>query len=153
MSTFNWWVLETQGSQPIMLKNLPRHCTTLNIIFGVTNFMSCSIPIVNRGVVSLTLKFNPTLFVIFCKNKFGDYRFTMLQLPSLTKWYFIQTPNHPQQCFVTCCWTRERKVLANGWTHPSSMTTFVHLLIRSVIWEVTVLTIDSHMIYSVDLHT
>ena len=33
--------------------------------------------------------------------------------------------------------TREGRVLANGWTHPSSMTIFVHLFIRSVIRKVT----------------
>ena len=36
--------------------------------------------------------------------------------------------------------TREGRVLANGWTHPSSMTIFVHLFIRSVILKVTTMT-------------
>ena len=34
--------------------------------------------------------------------------------------------------------TREGMGLAKGWTHPSSMTVFVHLFIRSVIWKVTI---------------
>ena len=33
--------------------------------------------------------------------------------------------------------TREGRVTANGWTHPSSMTVFVHLFIRNVIQKVT----------------
>ena len=44
--------------------------------------------IVNPSIVSPTLNVNPTLFVIPCKF-FGDYRFKVLQLLSLTKWVFI----------------------------------------------------------------
>ena len=33
----------------------------------------------------------PTLFVIPCKNFFGHYRFTMLQLPTLTTWILSST--------------------------------------------------------------
>ena len=44
---------------------------------------------VNHGVVSPTLDVNPHLFVIPC-NFGGDYRFTLLQLLSLTKCFFIQ---------------------------------------------------------------
>ena len=51
-------------------------------------WLSCSILIVNRDVVSSTLNVNSTLFVIPC-TCFGDYRFTMLQLLSLTKWIFV----------------------------------------------------------------
>ena len=36
--------------------------------------------------------------------------------------------------------TREGRILANGWTHPSSMTIFDHLFIKIVIWKVSIVT-------------
>ena len=41
--------------------------------------------------------------------------------------------------------TREGRVLANGWTHSSSMTIFVHLFIRSVTQKVTIVNIEYHI--------
>ena len=38
--------------------------------------------------------------------------------------------------------TREGRVLANGWTLPSSMTIFVHLFIESVIQKITIVTLN-----------
>ena len=51
--------------------------------------MSCSTLTVNRSIVSPTLDVNPTSFVIPCKF-FGDNRFIVLQILSLSKWFFIQ---------------------------------------------------------------
>ena len=47
--------------------------------------------------------------------------------------------------------TREGKVLANGWTHPSSMNVSVQLFIRSVTQKVTIVTWNTiwHYIFSV----
>ena len=39
--------------------------------------------------------------------------------------------------------TREEMVLANGWTHPSSMTIFVNLFTRNFIPKVTILTLNA----------
>ena len=46
--------------------------------------MSSSILFVNHGIVSPTVNVNPTLFVISCKKKLGDYRATSMHLLSLT---------------------------------------------------------------------
>ena len=43
--------------------------------------------------------------------------------------------------------TREGRVLADGWTHPSSMTVFVHVFIKNVIQKVSVVTL--HIIFRV----
>ena len=43
--------------------------------------------------------------------------------------------------------TREGRLLAKAWTHPSFMTVFVHLFIRSVIQKVTIMTLN--IIFSV----
>ena len=62
------------------------------MIFSVTN-SNClgSILIVNCSIVSPTSNVNPTLFVIFVKS-LGDYRFTVLQVLSLTyQVIFIQS--------------------------------------------------------------
>jgi hypothetical protein len=45
--------------------------------------------------------------------------------------------NHPWQY----CITREGRVVANGWNHPSSMTIFVHLFISSVTQNVIIVTL------------
>ena len=39
--------------------------------------------------------------------------------------------------------TKEGVILANRWTHPSSLTTFVHLFIRNVIQRVTIVTLNT----------
>ena len=44
---------------------------------------------------------------------------------------------HTWQCFITSCWQEKVGFWATGWAHPSSMTIFVHLFIRSVIQRVT----------------
>ena len=59
----------------------------------------------------------------------------MLQLLSLTKWFAIQTTIIHDKI------SSQGRVLANGWSHPSSMTKCVHLFIRSVIQKVTIATI------------
>ena len=41
--------------------------------------------------------------------------------------------NHPWQRFITRCWQEKVGFLANGWTHQSSTTIFVHFFIASVI--------------------
>ena len=43
-------------------------------------------------------------YLSFLVNLLGDYGFTVLQWPSLTKWYFIQNSNNPWQYFITSCW-------------------------------------------------
>ena len=58
--------------------------------------------------------------------KLGHYRFTMLQLLSPNKYFFIQFQSS-LIIFHHKLLTREGKVLANGRTHPWSMTIFVHL--------------------------
>ena len=68
--------------------------------------MSCSTLIVHRNLVSPTLNVHPTLFVIPC------------HLESVFSSKF--------QSSMTICHHKliigEGRVLANGWTHPSSMT-------------------------------
>ena len=51
--------------------------------------------------------------------------------------------NHPRQYIHHKLLTREGRVVATGWTHPSSMTIFVHLCIRGVIWKVTIVTLNT----------
>ena len=62
--------------------------------------MSCSILIVNRGVVSNTLNVNPTLFVIPCKLFLGiiDYSVAII-----VTYQAIIHPNfnHPSQYCIT----------------------------------------------------
>jgi hypothetical protein len=41
---------------------------------------------------------------------------------------FYLNSNHPWQYFITKLLIKEGRVLANGWTHPSTMTIFVHLI-------------------------
>ena len=80
----------------------------------------------------------------------GDNRFIVLQLLSLTKWIFIQIQSS-MTIFHHKLLTREGRVLANRWTHAASMTIFVNLFIRSVIYKVTIVTINTiwHIIFSV----
>ena len=74
----------------------------------------CSILIVNRGIlVSPTLDFNPTLFVIPCRKKLGDYKLTMLQLLSLIKW-FSSVFQSSMTIFRQKLLTKEDRVLTNG---------------------------------------
>ena len=51
--------------------------------------------------------------------------------------------NHPWKYFITTCWQEKVGFLANGWTHPLSMTTFVHLFIRSILRKVTIVTLNT----------
>ena len=73
-----------------------------------------------------TLNVNTILFVIPC-DYWGDYRFKILQLLSLTKWIFIKF--HSSMTIFT------HKLLAregrDGGTHSTSMTIFVILFIIS----------------------
>ena len=55
--------------------------------------------------------------------------------------------NHPWQHFSHRFLAREGGILANRWTHPSSMTIFVCLFIRSVIQKVTIVALN--IIFSV----
>ena len=66
--------------------------------------------------MSPTLNVNPTLFVIPCKF-YGDNRFTMLQLLSLTKRFFYPNLNHPWQYFIRS-WSQE-KIGFGQWMNSS----------------------------------
>ena len=68
----------------------------------------------------------------------GDYRFTVLQLLSLTKWLFIQISIIHDNISSQVA----GRVLANGWTHLSSITVCVHVFIISVIPKFTIVTYD-----------
>ena len=56
---------------------------------------------------------------------------------------FSSTFQSPTTLFHHNLVTREGRVLANGWTHPSSMMVFVHLFIRTVIRKVTIVTLNT----------
>ena len=51
--------------------------------------------------------------------------------------------SHPRQYIHHKLLTREGRVVATGWTHPSSMTIFVHLFIRGVIWNATIVALNT----------
>jgi hypothetical protein len=101
------------------------------------NFGSCSILIVNRGIVSPTLNVNPTLFVIPCE-MFGGL--CVYSVAIVVTYHAIFHPSfiHPWLYFITSCWQEKIRFLANGWPHPSSMTIFVHLFVRNVIQKITI---------------
>ena len=95
----------------------------------------------------------PTSFVIHYKNKLKMKRlnsrklgrgggFTILPLLSLKYWFSIQI-QLALTIFHHKFMTREHRILANGWTHPSSMTIFVNLFIRNVIQKVTIVTLNA----------
>jgi hypothetical protein len=90
--------------------------------------------IVNRGVVSQTLNVNPKLFVIPCKILWGILNFHCYNYCHLPSAFSSITIFHHKLL------TREGRVLANGWTHPSSITIFVHVFVRSVIQKVIIVT-------------
>jgi hypothetical protein len=96
-------------------------------------YLSCSILIVIRSIVSPTLNANPTLFVIPC-NFLRDYRFSVLHILSLTNRFSSKFQSSMTIVYHKLL-TREGRILANRWAHPSSMTIFVHLSIRSVSWK------------------
>ena len=129
---------ESQGSSPLYGHGSWLMC---EVALSVTN-SSClaHILIVNCGIVSPTPNVNPTLFVV-SREFLGDYRFIVLQLLSLIKWFFNPNFNHPW--FHNKLLTREGRVLGNGWTRLSSMTIFVHLFMRSVNRKVTILTLNT----------
>ena len=80
----------------------------------------------------------------FVKKNWGDYRFKVLQLLSPNEWFPIQNlVSHPWQYFIRSCWQEKVGILTNGWTHPSSMTIFVHLFIWSVIQKVTLVRLNT----------
>ena len=93
----------------------------------------------NPDIVTPTLNVNPTLFAIPCKF-FGG----IVELQCCNYYHLpIGFPSKSESSMTIVhhkLLTRERRVLANGWTHPSSMTIFVHIFIKNVIREVTVLT-------------
>ena len=100
---------------------------------------SCSILIVTCNNVSPTLNGNPTLFVIPCKFLWGLENYSVAitvtyQVVLASKFWSSMTIFHLKLL------TRESRVLANGWTPPSSMTIFVKLFIRSVIQKLTIVT-------------
>ena len=91
-------------------------------------------------------------FLVHC---LGDHRFTVL--------YYCHLPNDLSSKFRSYMTifhrkllTREGRVSANGWTHPSSMTLFVHSFIRSVVQKCYHSDIKYHMkpsiIFSVVYH-
>ena len=73
--------------------------------------------------------------IVFFLRGGRDYRFTALQLLSLTKWFFIQISIIHDNIS-----SQKGRVLAYGWTCPSSMAVFVNLFIRKVIQKVTIVT-------------
>ena len=86
--------------------------------------------------MSPTLNDNPTLFVIPC-NVYGDSQ--------CCKYCHLPSIFHPN--FNHKLMTREGRVYANGWTHLSSLTKFVHLFTRSVIQKITIVRLN--IIFSV----
>jgi len=86
-----------------------------------------------------TLNVNPKLFVIPCKF-FGRI---LIYSVAITVTY--QVLFHPKfQSFMSISHHKLlTRVLANAWTHPSSMTIFVHLFNRSVIQKVTTVTLNA----------
>ena len=92
----------------------------------------------DRGVVSPTLSGNPTILVTPCNFFWGgglDLQYCIYyHLPSNISSKFQSSTKifHPRLL------TREGRVLGNGWTHPSSMTIFVHLFLRDVIRKSTI---------------
>ena len=56
----------------------------------------------------------------------------------LPRWFFIQVSVIHNNIFHHKLLTKEGEVSANGWTHPSPMTIFVHLFISNVIRKVTI---------------
>ena len=109
-------------AQVVLAETSLTHCCSRRDYFTTYDiqchqfYLSCSILIVNRGIVSPTLSVNPTLLVISC-HFWGDYRITVLQLLSLTKWFSSK--------------------------FQPSMTVFVPLLLRSVIHKVTIVTLHT----------
>ena len=106
--------------------------------------LSCSILIVNRGIVSPTLNVNPTLFVNSSKKHWGIIGLqccNYYHLPS-------DFPSKFQSSMIIVHHklpTREGRVLTTRWTHPSYMIVFVNLFIRSVIRKVCHSDIKYHM--------
>jgi hypothetical protein len=71
-----------------------------------------------------------------------DSRFTVLQILSLTKWFFIQSSIMHDNISSQVVDSKDM-VLTNGWTHPSLMTMFIQLFLQSVIWKVTIVTLST----------
>ena len=63
------------------------------------------------------------------------YNYYNVSITIIYQAFFHPNFNHPWQYFITSWW-QEGMVLANGWTHPSSMTMFVHSFIKGVIQKI-----------------
>ena len=98
--------------------------------------MSCSILIVNRGIVSPTLNVNLTLFITSC------IFWGIIDLQCCIYYHLpadiSSKPQSSMTIFHRKFTTREGIVLANEWTHPSFMTVIVYLFIRSVIRKLAI---------------
>ena len=83
-------------------------------------------------------------YLSFLVSFLGVYGFKVLQFTVTYQVDFHPNFSHPWQYFTTSLLTRENRVSANGWTHPSSMTTVV---VHSFIRKVTIVTLT--ILYSV----
>jgi hypothetical protein len=122
-------VLAVHPLQNVILQPLK---IPLNIIFSV----------IDSNFLSPTLNVNSTLFVIPCKLFWG-----MIDLHYCNYCHLLSGSSSKfQSSMITFHHKlKEGRVLANGWTHPSSMTIFVHLII-SVIQNVIIMT--KHIMFS-----
>ena len=85
-------------------------------------------------------------YLSFLVKLLDDYRFAMLQLQSLTKWFpstlrlKVIDPSFIHDKIYHKLRTKEGSGLANGCTHLSPLTIFFHLIVRDVIIKVTMVT-------------
>ena len=104
-------------------------------------WLSWSILIVTHSILSQTLNVSPTLFVT--RNFFGGVidlqccNYCRIPSDFSSKFQSSMTILHHKML------TREGRVLANGWTHPSSMIVFVHLFIKNRIQKATIVTLNT----------
>ena len=73
-------------------------------------------------------------YLTFCVIFWGDFRLALLQFLSLSKWFFTQISISHDNISLQVV-DKRRYGFCHRWTHPSSITIFVHLLI-SVIQKV-----------------
>ena len=129
-----------------MVKNYTRY-----IIWRPQLWFSCSMLIVNRGVVSPTLDVNPTSFVIPCRFR---WRGMIIDLQSYNYYHLPRDHSSKFHPSVTILHhkllTKEGRILATGWTHPTPMTILIYLLfLRSVVQKVTMVTLNAIMILNI----
>ena len=96
--------------------------------------MFCSILLLNRGIGSPTPNVHKKSYVIPCIF-FCEYYHSSSD--------FLSNFQSSRLIFHHELLTREGRVLANGCTHPSSLTIFVRLFIRTVIQIITIDTLKT----------